>query len=105
MKLNISDTHEDSIEDGSELSFTDESNRIKVSDSTDSLSSWTYLGHVGQIGFAMAIPIAGGVLCGSWIDTKYGTYPKATLSLLFTGVVLSFVGLIRTVQDIIGKKN
>lgn len=66
---------------------------------------WYYLGSVGQIGYAIALPIAGGALVGAYIDKRLSTYPNATLSLLLVGAVISIVGFIRTVQDIIKRKN
>lgn len=66
-------------------------------------SSWYYLGAVGQIGFAIAIPIAGGALVGSYLDRSWGTYPKMTLGLLMFGLVVSGVNFYRTVQEILKK--
>jgi len=63
--------------------------------------AWFYLGFVGQIGYAIALPIAGGALIGAYIDRTRMTYPKATLFLLFAGFVVSFLGFIKTIQDII----
>lgn len=67
-------------------------------------SGWYYLSFIGQIGFAIAIPIAGGALVGSYLDRIWSTYPKATLSLLFLGIVISVVGFFNTVMEIIRKK-
>ena len=61
---------------------------------------WYYLGLIGEIGFAIAVPIAGGALLGVVIDNAWGTAPKATLSLLFLGVVISFINLFKTVETI-----
>ncbi len=63
--------------------------------------SWYYLGLVGQIGFSIAIPIAGGALLGSFIDRQWGTYPRATLGLLLFGVVISFVTFYQTIQTVL----
>ncbi len=65
---------------------------------------WFYLGSVGQIGYAIAIPIAGGALLGEYIDRRLSTYPKATLLLLFVGVVISIVGFIQTIRDLLNQK-
>lgn len=56
---------------------------------------------VGEIGFTISLPIVSGALLGSFLDSKLGTYPKMTLSLLLTGVFLSFVGLFHTIQSLI----
>lgn len=62
---------------------------------------WYYLGFIGEVGFTIAIPIAGGALVGTYLDRMWGTYPKATLSFLFIGIAVSLVGFVRVIQDII----
>lgn len=64
---------------------------------------WYYLGLIGEIGFAIAIPIAGGAIIGVVIDRAWNTTPIATLSLLFFGVVISFMNLFKTVETITKK--
>lgn len=66
-------------------------------------TSWYYLGMVGQIGFAIAIPIAGGAFLGSYLDRTWGVYPKMTLGLLVFGIMLSGVNFYKTVQEILKK--
>lgn len=68
-------------------------------------SAWYYAGYFGDIGFAIAIPIAGGAFLGSYVDQRWSTYPKATLILLFTGVLLSIVQFIRIIREIIQTKD
>jgi hypothetical protein len=63
------------------------------------------LGSVGEIGFAVALPIIAGALLGKFIDTEYHWYPKATLSGLVGGVFISFVGLIGTVQSVVRRSD
>lgn len=65
---------------------------------------WYYLGLIGEIGFAIAVPIAGGAMIGVVIDRTWSTTPKATLSLLFFGVVISFINLFKAVETIIKDK-
>lgn len=60
-----------------------------------------YLGYIGQIGFVIAIPIAGGIILGSYLDTKWNMYPKMTLSLLMFGIFVSIVNFYHTIQEII----
>jgi len=67
--------------------------------------AWFYLGFVGQIGYAIALPIAGGALLGGYIDRTRSTYPKATLFLLFAGIVVSLLGFVKTIQDLIKKSD
>jgi len=63
--------------------------------------AWYYLGFVGQIGYAIALPIAGGGVLGEYIDRRFSTYPKATLLFLLLGIILSLVGFIDTIRDLI----
>lgn len=63
--------------------------------------SWYYFGIVGQIGFSIAIPIAGGALLGSFIDSKWNTYPRSTLGLLLIGVVISIITFYKTIKSVI----
>lgn len=47
------------------------------------------LSMASELGFAIALPIAGGAFFGQLLDTKFGTSPRMTLSLIFTGVFLA----------------
>jgi predicted F0F1-ATPase subunit len=67
--------------------------------------AWYYLGTVGQIGYTIALPIAGGALLGVYIDRTWSTYPKATLIFLFGGIALSFLTFIRIIRNLMDKKN
>jgi len=67
--------------------------------------AWYYLGFVGQIGYSIALPIAGGALLGAYIDRVWSTYPKATLSLLFIGFILSFLAFVKTIQELMKRSN
>lgn len=64
---------------------------------------WYYVGLATELGFAVALPLAGGAFFGRYLDSVRGTYPKATLSLLFVGVLLSVVNFFRIVRDVIRK--
>ena len=67
-------------------------------------SPWYYyLGLVGHIGFAIAIPIVGGALLGGYIDKRWSIYPKATLSLLVVGTALGITVFIRALKDVLEK--
>ncbi len=68
-------------------------------------TSWYYFGIVGQIGFSIAIPIAGGAIIGSVLDRKLGSYPRLTLGLLGAGVILSFVTFYQTIQTVLRNTN
>lgn len=92
-----------------ELSVEDADTQITVREAgkkkiVDRVPSLYYLGLIGEIGFAIAIPITGGGLLGVFIDRTWSTTPKATLSLLFLGVVVSFMNIYKTVLMISGEK-
>lgn len=95
-----SDVYELTVEDGGTEITARESGKKKI----DSTPSLYYLGLIGEIGFAIAVPIAGGGLLGVLIDRTWSTTPKATLSLLFFGVVISFMNIYKTVMMISGDK-
>jgi len=66
---------------------------------------WFYVGFAGEIGYMIALPLVGGALLGKYIDTRLSTYPNVTLSLLFVGLILSVLGFVRTIQDLLRRKN
>ncbi|EKD64264.1 MAG: hypothetical protein ACD_51C00036G0007 [uncultured bacterium] len=41
-----------------------------------------------ELGFSISLPIAGGAFLGQLLDTKFGTTPRMTLSLIFLGVFI-----------------
>lgn len=41
-----------------------------------------------QLGFSVALPIAGGALLGTYLDKLLGMSPRMTLSLIFIGAIL-----------------
>lgn len=65
--------------------------------------AWFYLGFVGEIGFTIALPLVAGALLGKFLDEQWSTYPNTTLLLLFAGGVVSVVGFIKTIQELIHK--
>lgn len=77
----------------------------RPSKSLPTASSWYYLGFIGEVGFTIALPIVGGALVGTYADRMWSTYPKATLSFIFIGIVISVVGFVRTIQEIIRKSS
>lgn len=48
-----------------------------------------YLSLALELGFAISIPIAGGALLGQYLDTRIGTSPRMTLSLIFLGIMVA----------------
>jgi F0F1-type ATP synthase assembly protein I len=41
-----------------------------------------------ELGFSIALPIAGGALLGEFLDNKFNTSPRITLSLIFFGLFI-----------------
>lgn len=64
-------------------------------------TSWYYFGVVGQIGFSIALPIAGGAILGSYLDDRVGSYPRWTVGLLGLGIVISFITFYQTVKAVL----
>ena len=77
------------------------SRKRKEHDRQEMSTTWYYLSLVGEIGFSIAIPITVGVLIGSFIDRKIGTYPKWTVGLLVSGTILAILHMIRVVRTIL----
>lgn len=78
-----------------------QSSKRKSKDNRGSQTSWYYFGVVGQIGFSIALPIAGGALGGSYLDSRYGSYPRWTLGLLSLGIVISFITFYQTIKTVL----
>lgn len=51
-----------------------------------------------DLGFAIAIPLAGGALVGAYLDRRFHTKPIITLSLIFLGLILSFITIFKIVK-------
>lgn len=41
-----------------------------------------------ELGFSISLPIAGGALLGQFLDNKFSTSPRITLSLIFFGLFI-----------------
>ena len=65
----------------------------------------SFIGYAGEIGYAIVLPILGGTFIGSFIDGRMGTHPKATVIFILFGCIVSVLGLVKTVNDIIKRKN
>lgn len=46
-----------------------------------------------ELGFSIALPIAGGAILGQFLDLKLNTAPKLTLSLIFFGLFIGAVNI------------
>lgn len=66
-------------------------------------SSWLYLGIAGQVGYTVAIPLVLGAIGGSFVDSRFGTYPKGIYIGLGTGFVLSVIGFIGVIRELLKK--
>lgn len=51
-------------------------------------SAWFGLGMFGMVGWAVAVPLVGGIALGLWIDARWPGETSWTLILLFAGVAL-----------------
>lgn len=56
-----------------------------------------------ELGFLIAIPLAGGVVLGVWVDNTFSTHPKFTLSLLGAGVVIACANLSIVLSEFLKK--
>jgi F0F1-type ATP synthase assembly protein I len=57
---------------------------------------------VGQVGLIMAGATAGGLLTGLYLDSRLGTGPVLTVSLLFAGVAGGMAAVYRLVMALVG---
>jgi len=65
---------------------------------------WYYLGMFGQIGFSIALPIAGFAIAGKMIDTYWMTTPKWTVIGLGVGIIISIGTFIYSVKSILQER-
>ncbi len=66
-------------------------------------TSWYYFGLVGQIGYSIALPLAGGVIIGNLIDRRFATAPHITMLGLGIGMALSGISFFHIIQDSLKK--
>jgi ATP synthase protein I len=65
--------------------------------------AWMVLGSMGQMGFMIVLPIAGGAMLGNYLDAMTGWYPKLTIGLLLFGVTIAGFSFIHTIRDVVQK--
>lgn len=46
-----------------------------------------------ELGFSISLPIAGGAILGQFLDNKFNTSPRLTLSLIFFGLFLGVTNI------------
>ncbi len=62
---------------------------------------WIYVGLVGDIGLTIAMPIALSVFVGGLLDHQFASYPRWTLGLLVAGSIISVVGFVQILKELI----
>lgn len=55
---------------------------------------------VAQLGYSISLPIAGGAIIGSFLDNKFASSPRITLSLIFLGLFLGIVNIYTILKNI-----
>lgn len=73
---------------------------VEVLDSKKSENNQSFflISLLTELGFSIALPITIGALAGSWLDQRFGTSPKLTLSLLMVGVMMSAINLYQIIK-------
>lgn len=86
-----------------ELTFTtkDKKKSEKKAHREMSESPWFYIGVVSQVGFTICVPIVGGAFIGAYLDQQWSSYPKATLTFIFIGLLLSVASFIKLIAELI----
>ena len=72
--------------------------------SRSSSSTWFYIDFASNLGLRISLPIAGGAILGKYLDGLWGSYPRATILLLFLGIIISMAGFVKTIREILKKK-
>lgn len=70
----------------------------KVKEKKDQEKFYRALANSLGLGFSISLPIAGGVLLGSYLDSNFHTHPKLTLALLFAGLILAGVNVYKIIK-------
>ena len=58
-----------------------------------------YLVYASEMGFSIALPILLGAFFGSWLDAKFNSQPKLTLSFLLIGIFFGFANMFLIVKQ------
>lgn len=64
-----------------------EARKIKARERSDR-KLWFWMGMMGMVGWAVALPTVVGIALGVWLDASYPTQFSWTLTFLFVGVCL-----------------
>lgn len=85
--------------DGDHFTLTLESSR-KAVPKPKLKETFFYIGLVGDLGFAIVLPMVGGIILGAYIDRHFFLFPKATLLFLFIGILITGFSFVRILKDI-----
>ena len=72
----------------------------KKKDQTENNRTAELLSVVSQMGFSISLPIVGGAIFGRFLDDKFNTSPRLTLSLIFVGLFLGIMNIFTTLKKI-----
>ncbi len=61
---------------------------------------FTTISLASQIGFTISLPIVGGAILGQFLDNKFSTSPRLTLSLIFTGLFIGILNVYNIIKEI-----
>lgn len=56
-----------------------------------------------QLGYSVSLPIVGGAFLGSFLDNKFNSAPKLTLSFIFFGLVVSGYSVYKMIKKLDNK--
>jgi len=90
--------------DGTETSIKPKLDKDGKDSEKENAEGWYYLGMFGQIGFTIALPIAGGAIFGKMADGAWNTYPRWTLTGLGAGITISLVSFIVSIKSVLRDK-
>ncbi len=52
-----------------------------------------------ELGFSISLPIAGGAILGEYLDNKFNTLPRITLSLIFLGLFIGAANIYMIIKE------
>ena len=78
----------DELEDEFEVHVRRQGARMEKARAERGQSFWRYVGLIGAVGWGVVVPMTLGVLLGVWIDRRYSTGTRWTLTLLLFGLLI-----------------
>jgi ATP synthase protein I len=72
----------------------------KEKDNPDEKRFISGMGLAADLGLMIALPLVGGAFLGSYLDKKFDTTPRATLSLIFFGLLFSIYSVYKMLKDL-----